>query len=97
MRLNYRDRRALLWYFNRIKTTINRIKTTINRIKTTINRINQQEQAVGLLKSVDVRSRDNARVPKNAEETPGTSKAAKQTNAPFPDRDLDPPLELYCW
>ena len=39
-------------------------------------------QAVGLLKSVDVRSRDNARVPKNAEETPGTSKAAKRTNAP---------------
>jgi hypothetical protein len=35
MRLKYRDRRALLWYFNRIKTTINRIKTTINRIKQT--------------------------------------------------------------
>ena len=28
------------------------------------------------------RSRDSARVPKNAEETPGTSKAAKRTNAP---------------
>ena len=75
MRLNYRDRRAQLWYFNRIKTTINRIKTTIDRI-------NQQEQAVGIFKSVDVRSRDNARVPKNAEETPGTSEAAKRTNAP---------------
>ena len=54
-------------------------------------------QAVGLLKSVDVRSRDSALLPKNAEETPGTSKAAKRTNAPFQDRDLDPPLELYCW
>ena len=31
---------------------------------------------------VDGRSRDSARVPKNAEETPGTSKAAKRTNAP---------------
>jgi len=30
----------------------------------------------------DARSRDSARVPKNAEETPGTSKAAKRTNAP---------------
>jgi hypothetical protein len=51
-------------------------------------------QAVGVFKS---RSRDSARVPSTPRRRPATSKAAKQTNAPFPDRDLDPPLELYCW
>jgi ribosomal protein S12 methylthiotransferase accessory factor YcaO len=86
-----------LYYFNRIKTTINRIKTTINRIKTTINRIKQTSKAVGVSKVFDGRSRDSARVPSTPRRRPATSKAAKRTNAPFPDRDLDPPLELYCW
>ena len=44
----------------------------------------------------DVRSRDSARVPSTPRRRPATSKAAKRTNAPV-DRDLDPPLELYCW
>jgi len=47
-------------------------------------------------KVFDVRSRDNARVPKNAEETPGTSKAAKRTNAPAKTVTWTR-LELYCW
>ena len=37
------------------------------------------------------RQRPRARTPRRR---PATSKAAKRTNAPFPERDLDPPLEL---
>ena len=53
-------------------------------------------QAVGLSKVSDVRSRDSARVLKNAEETPGNLEGCEADERPCPDRGLDPPLELYC-
>ena len=40
---------------------------------------------------------DSARVPKNGEETPGNLEGCEADERPFPDHDLDPPLELYCW
>ena len=35
--------------------------------------------------------------PKNAEETPGNLEGCEADERPRPDRDWDPPLELYCW
>ena len=48
-------------------------------------------------KVFDGRSRDSALVPKNAKETPGNLEGCEADERPRPDRDLDPPLELYCW
>ena len=45
----------------------------------------------------DGQSRDSALVPKNAKETPGNLEGCEADERPRPDRDLDPPLELYCW
>ena len=48
-------------------------------------------------KVFDGQSRDSALVPKNAKETPGNLEGCEADERPRPDRDLDPPLELYCW
>ena len=63
---------------------------TLNRIKTT-------KQAVGVQKCSMARAATAPSCPRTPRRRPATSKAAKRTNVPCPDRDLDPPLELYCW
>ena len=78
MRLNYRDRRHN-------SGTLIASKQQLIASKQQLIASKQQltvSPAVGVLKSARPDSRDSARVPKNAEETPGTSKAAKRTNAP---------------
>ena len=52
--------------------------------------------AVEFSKVSDGLSRDSAFVPKNAKETPSTSKAAKRTNAPTKTVTWTR-LELCCW
>jgi hypothetical protein len=80
----------------RIKTTCTQSKKHLYAVKTT-RRALCTSPAVGLLKSVDRRSRDSARVPKNAKETPSNLEGCEADERPCPDRGLDPPLELYCW
>ena len=51
---------------------------------------------VGFPKPLEFSKAGAATAPSTPRRRPATSKAAKRTNAPV-DRDLDPPLELYCW
>ena len=86
-------KRVLLVHYCTQSKLLVRSQKHLYSVKTTRR---AQAQPLGF-QSADVRSRDSARVPKNAKETPGNLEDCEADERPCPDRGLDPPLELYCW
>ena len=78
-------------------------KTLVRTQNNTCTHSKQQDvplctsSAVGLLKSVEAGQSRQRRRAQHAKETPGNLEGCEADERPRPDRDLDPPLELYCW